>query len=97
MINEIIELTQDIEMADALKRLRNNKDFKKIVQELFLDGGCINLTKNIVVVKDKDEIVEQIKSRGYLYRFLMEIENAGASALEAIRMSQEEANEEAGE
>lgn len=93
MNNEITELNLDIELAEALTRLQKNRDFKKIVQELFLDGGSQNLTKNLVVVKDKEEIIEQIKARGYLYRFFMDIQHSGESALMTLKELQEDEEE----
>jgi hypothetical protein len=91
-MNEITEIntyTLDIELAESLKRLRKNKDFKRIIEELYLDGGSINLAKNIVVVKSQEDLVDQIKARGWLYRFLMEIEDAGYAAIEALKEDEE--------
>lgn len=88
-MSEITELQNDIALAESVARLRKNKDFKKVIQELYLDGGAINLAKNINVVKDKDEVIDQIRSRGYLYRFLMEIEEAGISAIESLKEDEE--------
>lgn len=93
MNNEITEIQvyeRDIELAKAYKRLSENEDYKLIITELFLEQGSQNLAKNIVVVKDQESIVEQIKARGFLYRFLMDIENNGASAVEAIADLNEE-------
>lgn len=92
-MNEITDVQtyeQDIKLGEAVARLRKNRDFKKVVEELYLDGGAINLAKNINVVKDQDEVVNQIKARGYLYRFLMEIEHNAEASIEALKDSQEE-------
>lgn len=93
--DDITQLTDYIEMAESLKRLRENKDFKKVVEEYFLDGGSVNLTKNITMVKPENEyvIIEEIKSRSYLYRFLMAIEERGVEAIEALKVINEESGE----
>jgi len=87
MSNEITDnmYQEDIELGESLARLQKNKDYKRIIKDLFLDGGSINLTKNMVVVRDKEEIVEQIKARSYLYRFLMDIENQAIASIEALK------------
>lgn len=93
MSNEITDIStyqEDIELGETLKRLQENKDYQKLIKELFLDGGSINLTKNFVVVRDKEEIVEQIKARSYLYRFLIDIENNAYASIEALKELQEE-------
>lgn len=96
MANEITDTgmyQQEIQLAESLKRLKQNSDYKLLIEELFLDNGAINLAKNINVVRDKDEIIEQIKARGYLYRFLMDIENDGIASIEALKELQEEGEE----
>lgn len=75
------EIQTDIKLGDALARLKKNKDFKLIIQDLFLDGGSISLAKNLVVLKDREKTIEQIAARGYLYRLLMEIEYSAEQAL----------------
>lgn len=78
------EIQADIKLGESLARLKKNKDFKAVIQDLFLDGGAVNLTKNINVVKNQDEVIEQIRSRGYLYRFLMEIEQNHNGAVQEL-------------
>lgn len=85
MNNEITDLQQDIDLADALKRLKENKDFQKLIEELYLDGGAIQLTKNFVLVNDRESLVEQYTARSWLYRFLYEIEDNGITAIEALK------------
>ena len=82
---EMQEINDAIELGEELAKLRKNKAFKKIIEDLYLDGGSINLAKNINVVKNQEAVVEQIKSRGFLYRFLMEIEEDHINAIEALK------------
>jgi len=86
-----LQVAADIKLGEALVRLEKNKDFKLVIRELFLDGGSVNLAKNINVVKNQDEVIEQIRSRGYLYRFLMELEANHLDAMnELVSMQQEQ-------
>ena len=86
------EYEYDIKLGEAITRLKKNKDFKLVINDLFLEGGAINLTKNINMVKDEEIVVNQIKARGYLYRFIMELEDNANGAREALLdMQQEEA------
>lgn len=83
--NEYYELQEDIQLSEALIRLKENKDFKKLIEELYLDSGAINLTKNLAVVEKEEKIIEQYKARSWLYRFFIDIENNGLAAVEALK------------
>lgn len=74
-----------IELADSLKRLYKNRDFKKIILEGFLEHGTINLTKNYTKIKPeyKDDVVTELTSRSLLWRFLDNIEEEAGSIIEA--------------
>lgn len=74
-----------IELADGLKRLYKNRDFKKIILEGFLEHGTINLTKNYTKIKPeyKDDVVTELTSRSLLWRFLDNIEEEAGSIIEA--------------
>jgi len=76
--NEIMEA---IELGKKLARLKKNKDYIAVIEQLFLDGGAVNLAKNITVVKDRDSVIEQIVARGCLYRTLMTIEEDAENAM----------------
>jgi hypothetical protein len=89
-----LQVAADIKLGEALVRLEKNKDFKLIIRELFLDGGSVNLAKNINVVKNQDEVIEQIRSRGYLYRFLMELEANHLDAINELASMQQEQGED---
>lgn len=74
-----------LELADSLKRLTKNKDFKKIILEGFLEHGTINLTKNYTKIKPeyKEDVVTELNARSLLWRFLDNIEEEASSILEA--------------
>ena len=74
-----------LELAESLKRLYKNKDFKKIVLEGYLEQGSTFLTKNITKVKPevKDMIVEEMVARSITWKYLDGIEEEANSILEA--------------
>lgn len=74
-----------IELAECLKRLLKNKDFKKIILDGFLEHGSTNLTKNYVKIKPeyREDIIAELAARGTLWRYLDSIEEEAASIIEA--------------
>ena len=74
-----------LELAESLKRLYKNKDFKKIILEGYLEQGSTFLTKNITKVKPevKDMIVEEMVARSITWKYLDGIEEEAKSILEA--------------
>lgn len=77
-----------IELAESLKKLQKNKDFKKIILEGYLEAGANNLMRNITKVKDeyKPAIVEEITARSIFAKFMDSIEEEAASIIEARNM-----------
>lgn len=90
---EVQALNADIELGEAVKRLRKNKDFKKIIQGMYIDDGAKYLMQNYSVAKNRDSVEEQIMSRSHLYRFLSEVESSGDQALIELKDMQEDSNE----
>ena len=74
-----------IELAESLKRLYKNKDFKKIILDGYLESGSTFLTKNIMKVKSDYEadVVLEIKARSIAWKYLDNIEEEANSILEA--------------
>ena len=74
-----------LELAESLSRLYKNKDFKKIVQEGYLENGAVFLTKNLKKVKTDIEpaIIEEMAARSIFWRYLDGIEEEARSILEA--------------
>lgn len=74
-----------IELAESLKRLQKNKDFKKIILEGYLENGSTYLTKNLTKIKPeyKESIVEEMTARSILWRYIDNIEEEARSILEA--------------
>ena len=74
IIPELAEQQANLELGESLQRLKKNKDFKKLFLEMFLNQGCIILTKNMTVIKNEEVIFEELRARSYAYRFMTDIE-----------------------
>ena len=74
-----------IELAESLKRLYRNKDFKKVILDGYLETGSTFLTKNIMKVKSDYEadVIIEIKARSIAWKYLDSIEEDAASILES--------------
>ena len=74
-----------IELAESLKRLYRNKDFKKVILDGYLETGSTFLTKNIMKVKSDYEadVIMEIKARSIAWKYLDSIEEDAASILES--------------
>lgn len=83
--NNTPALKEIIALGDALARLKRNKDFKKIVSEMYLSGGADMLTRNMWKVKDKQVIFEEYQARSLLYKHFEMIENDAADAIEELK------------
>ncbi len=77
-----------IELAESLKRLYKNKDFKKIVLDGYLESGSTYLTKNMTKVKPefRELLQEEIVARSLCWKYLDGIEEEARSILEARAM-----------
>jgi len=86
---EIEQLQGDIDINKSLERLMKNKDFKKIILDMYLRDGAVLLTKNLWKIKTKkdanmDIINDAFISRSLLYGFFEDIERNANDALEAL-------------
>ena len=77
-----------LELAESLKKLQKNKDFKKIIQEGFLEDGSKFLTRNLTKVKEEfeDGIIEEMKARSIFWRYMDDILEEANSIMEARSM-----------
>lgn len=88
---DIPELQEDIELGQALQKLKKNKDFKKIFLDMYLNDGSNYLTSNIAITKNREAVYEQLIARSWLYRFIHEIEaRANDAALMLEQLNEEE-------
>lgn len=75
-------------MAEGLKRLYKNKDFKKIILDGYLESGSTFLTKNFVKVSKmkpefEEEMMIEIKARSIAWSYLDSIEEDARNILES--------------
>jgi len=83
--NDTPALEDIISLGESLSRLKKNRDFKRIISELYLTGGADMLTQNLWKVKDKSVLFEEYAARSLLYKHFEMIENDAMSASDEIR------------
>ncbi len=86
---ELEQLNGDIELNASLGRLMKNRDFKKLVLDMYLRDGAVLLTKNLWKVKSKRDanmsvIDDAFIARSLLYGFFEDIERNANDAVEAL-------------
>jgi len=87
---EIRQLEEDLALNDALQRLMKNRDFKKIVLEMYLKDGSVMIMKNLAKIKYRKEanmevINDALIARSLLDGFFGDIERNAKDAVEALR------------
>jgi len=78
-------LEEMITLGQALARLEKNRDFKKIVENLFLKDGADILTQNLWKVKDREKLYEEYMARSLLHKHFEMIRNDAISAAEELK------------
>ena len=78
-----------VEMGESLERLRNNRDFKKVVIEGYLEQECIRLVHlksdpSCEAVQRQNSIVRQIDSIGCFNDFLTITKMAAGNAVKQM-------------
>lgn len=91
MTNEQVETnTQELQVivdrAEKLKRLQKNRDFKEIIQGMYLDDGSKFLVKNLNRLKDdqKQSLIREMEARSALLMFIDDILDQGNQAMNLI-------------
>ena len=97
-MDEISQLESDRELGQALSRLERNRDYKKVIQSMYLDGGAITLTKNLKTTSDRpngnvQNLFAQLAARSDLYSFIGKIKEDGYAAAQVLSDYQQEAND----
>lgn len=85
----IPELTASVKLGESLDRLLNNRDFKKVIIDAYLETGSIMLTKNLSQVKHRengkiDIINDEMIARSLLYKFISDIATMADGARQEI-------------
>lgn len=93
-----VDVQQDhnIEMGEALNRLRNNKDFKTFILEGYLEGkvlASVSLlaTPAIKAQGRRPDIMEDLIAASNLSYFMLMTDNAYEGAVDPVLSDEEEA------
>ena len=84
------QLNDMISLGESLERLKKNRDFKRLILDMYLKDGSDILTRNLTRVNDKELLFEQFKARSWLYDHLDRIEDDYNTALETYQNLQGE-------
>ena len=76
MNDETSQLESDLDLGNALARLKNNRDFKRLFLKMYLGDGAIMLTKNLKKIKyntnaKMDVINDAFIARSDVYGFMV--------------------------
>jgi hypothetical protein len=87
---DIAARKRDIELAESLKRLESNRDFKKIIGELYLNQEAIRLVHAkadpaLQLDKHQSNIIRDIDAIGSFAGFLSTIHINGRRASEGLK------------
>ncbi len=88
---EEIQVIQDnVALGEAMNRLLKNKDFKKLFVKMFYEDGNQMLVNNLIKVKDKDKLYEQLVARSWFNGYIENILEQYQANLDALVEIQEE-------
>jgi len=76
---------KQIEIAEALQRLRHNKDWQLLIEQVFIRDWALTQINNLAVYNQDQRrgYLEQAMARGIFNQFLHEVEEGGKMAKEA--------------
>lgn len=92
---ELESLQNDIALGDAMDRLVKNRDFKKLVLDMYLKDGANMLCQNYWKIKHRKEgnlefIQDGIQARSMFYGFMEDIQNNANGARYELASLQEQ-------
>ena len=78
-------LEKQVELAEALQRLRQNKDWQFLIEQVYVRDWALTQIENLAVYNQDQRrgYLEQAMARGIFNQFLYEIEEQGKIAKEA--------------
>ena len=93
----LAEANKNVELAEATERLFKNKDFKKVIIDLYIRETLITSSLDYASCPDahRPRLLEKVASRGNLNAFLMELIEEGNKAKDFINYVEQ--NQEKGE
>lgn len=93
---ELESLQNDMALGDCLDRLMKNRDFKRLILDMYLKDGSDMLTRNYWKIKHReggklDFIQDGIIARSMLYGFMEDVQhNADGARQEIASLNEEE-------
>lgn len=95
---ELESIQNDIALGDALDRLMKNKDFKKIILDMYLKDGADMLTRNYWKIKHRENgklefLQDGITARSMFYGFMEDIQTNANGAREELNTLNDEIKE----
>lgn len=97
---DLESLQADVALGDALDRLVKNRDFKKLILDMYLKDGADMLTRNYWKIKHRENgklefIQDGINARSMLYGFMEDVQtNAMGARAEFSALNKEESEGE---
>ena len=93
----LAEANKNVELAEATERLFKNKDFKKVIIDLYIRDTLIISSLDYASCPEqyRPRLLEKVASRGNLNAFLMELIEEGNKAKDFINYVEQ--NQEKGE
>lgn len=87
-----------VDVGDSFERLRNNRDFKKVIQEGYFEQEAIRLVhlksdQNFQTPERQQSIVSQIDAIGALNQYFQTVFHKSALARKAIESDEETRDE----
>ena len=87
---EVEYLNESIELGKSLDKLKKNKEYKKIIDSLFVEDATNMLVRNISYSKNKEDIYSQLEARSWFMRHIETIESNAINASQALAEMQGE-------
>ncbi|RLA59457.1 MAG: hypothetical protein DRQ78_10605 [Epsilonproteobacteria bacterium] len=96
VFEEIDNRQDQINNAEAMQRLVDNDDFKKLFNEIFIEAFAITNTYNFANYDDdtKRRTIEKMAARSHFTNFVEDVLNEGRAAIVSLHEEQDDAKEE---
>lgn len=88
--SDISRYKSEVELATALERLENSKDFQQVISNGYLQSHLLNLvSKRHADLTPDNDISRQIDAVSNLMAFLENIKTTGATAQDSLAVSEQ--------
>jgi len=89
---ELEQLHENVALGEAMNKLLNNKQFKKLFMEMYVEDGSKFLVDNMCVAKNREMISEQFLARSWFKKHINDVIANGMASEETLKEIQEEIN-----